>query len=138
MNCHSIFSESSTSKPSSPSTVAPKHIILLEDLPNILHPEIQAQFHSALRAFVESTSQSNTPVPIVIVISDATIRGETRDESLMNGGGAGYAWGREKSDILDIRTVLPRDLLRGPYVTQIAFVYHSPSPFPRIFCPFYN
>jgi cell cycle checkpoint protein len=110
----SVTSSSSTSK----------HIILLEDLPNILHAGIQTRFHSAIRSFIEATSRSSSHVPIVIIMSDATMRGETRDELLTSGGGTGggYAWSREKSDILDIRTVLPRDLLDGPYVTQIRSV----------------
>jgi cell cycle checkpoint protein len=54
-------------------------------------------------------------------MSDATMRGDSRDELLTSGGAGGYAWSRERNDILDIRTALPRDLLMGPYVTQIAY-----------------
>jgi len=97
-----------------------KHVVLFEDLPNILHAGIQAQFHTAIRLYIESAS----PVPLVIIMSDTTMRGETRDEQLTGGRStSGYAWSRERSDILDIRTVLSRDLLTGPYVTQIGCVY---------------
>jgi len=97
-----------------------KHVVLFEDLPNILHAGIQAQFHTAIRLYIESAS----PVPLVIIMSDATMRGETRDEQLTGGRStSGYAWSHERSDILDIRTVLSRDLLTGPYVTQIGCVY---------------
>lgn len=125
VSCRSVFDipTAGTSSVSSNSTErrSPRHIILLEDLPNILHQKIQDRFHASLRAFIESTSQSSSPIPIVIILSDATMRGDSRDELLANGGAGGYAWSREKNDILDIRTVLPRDLLIGPYVTQIAY-----------------
>jgi len=105
---------------SDPPRTTLKHVILFEDLPNILHAGIQAQFHTAIRLYIQSAS----PVPLVIIMSDATMRGETRDEHLTGGRGTGgYAWSRERSDILDIRTVLSRDLLTGPYVTQIGWVY---------------
>jgi len=46
------------------------------------------------------------------------MRGEARDERMAQGGG----WGRDKDQVMDVRTVLPRDLLNGPYVTQISSV----------------
>lgn len=89
------------------STGSLRHIILIEDLPNLLHPHTQEGFHAALQAL--ATSQS--AVPVVIIISDAGVRGEAED-----GSGAGSG----RKEALDIRTVIPRDLLGGPYVTQVA------------------
>lgn len=100
-----------------------KYIILFEDLPNILHAGTQVQFHTAIRLYIEGSSQSASSVPLVIIMSDATLRGETRDEILTSGGASGHTWNQERTDILDIRAVLPRDLLTGPYVTQIRYMY---------------
>lgn len=47
------------------------------------------------------------------------MRGEASDERIANGGG----WGRDKDGVVDVRTVLSRDLLGGPYVTLIGYVY---------------
>ncbi|KAJ3527217.1 hypothetical protein NMY22_g9870 [Coprinellus aureogranulatus] len=99
-----------------------KQIILLEDLPNILHPKIQAEFHACLEGLTESPL-GDPPIPVVVVISDAGIRGEARDERISGGGG----WGRDKDQVMDVRTVLPRDLLHGPYVTQISFNPIAPT-----------
>jgi len=108
-----------TRRKSDPPPTSSKHVVLFEDLPNILHAGIQAQFHTVIRSYIESAS----PVPLVIIMSDATMRGETRDEHLIGGRSiGGYAWSCERSDILDIRTVLSKDLLTGPYVTQIGCV----------------
>lgn len=90
-----------------------KQVILLEDLPNILHPETQKSFHGILKSFV----LSGTPItPLVIIMSDAGTRGESRDESIAQGGG----WGGK--DTVDVRSVIPKDLLGGPYLTQIRLV----------------
>ncbi|KAJ6460973.1 Rad17 cell cycle checkpoint protein-domain-containing protein [Mycena sanguinolenta] len=127
--CQSIFAEPErdtklSSSQSSSSTARPaarkRQIILLEDLPNILHANTQSRFHAALQALVMSPSMN--PVPIVIIVSDAGIRGEASDERLANG-----SWGKDRDGVLDIRTVLPKDLLYGPYVTQIAFNPIAPT-----------
>ncbi|KAF8218236.1 Rad17 cell cycle checkpoint protein-domain-containing protein [Mycena galopus ATCC 62051] len=114
----SLSSSSSPSQSSSSPTTRPaarkRQIILLEDLPNILHANTQARFHAALHALV--TSPAPNPVPIVIIVSDTGTRGEASDERM-----AGGAWGRDRDGVLDIRTVLSKDLLNGPYVTQIGF-----------------
>ncbi|KAJ7856757.1 Rad17 cell cycle checkpoint protein-domain-containing protein [Mycena olivaceomarginata] len=115
-------SSRSSSTPTRPSaTKRKRQIILLEDLPNILHAGTQARFHAALHALVAS-SPLLTPVPIVIIVSDAGVRGEASDERLANG-----AWGRDKDGVLDIRTVLSKELLHGPYVTQIGFNPIAPT-----------
>ncbi|KAG6829943.1 hypothetical protein H0H92_002847 [Tricholoma furcatifolium] len=116
-------SQLSASSPSSSSTRAAKrHIILLEDLPNLLHPSTQSQFHSALQALV-TVPVSNPPVPVVVIVSDAGVRGEVTDERIYSAGG----WSKTKEGVVDIRTVLPRDLLGGPFVTQIAFNPIAPT-----------
>ena len=35
---------------------------------------------------------------------------------------SGGGWGKDKDGVVDIRTVLSRELLGGPYVTQIGWV----------------
>ncbi|KAG6918805.1 hypothetical protein DXG01_011557 [Tephrocybe rancida] len=99
-----------------------RHIILLEDLPNLLHASTQSQFHAALEALV-TLPVTNPPVPVIIVVSDAGVRGEVADERMTNGGG----WGKAKEGIVDIRTVLPRNLLGGSYVTEIGFNPIAPT-----------
>ncbi|TFK24018.1 hypothetical protein FA15DRAFT_687660 [Coprinopsis marcescibilis] len=122
----SFCSSSSTQKPpsASSSTHSPplkkRQIVLLEDLPNVLHQKTQSSFHDLLRAFVESpiNPDVNAPaVPVVIIISDTGLRGEARDERIASGFGAG----RDSEQIVDVRSVIPRELLQGPYVTQILF-----------------
>lgn len=55
--------------------------------------------------------------PVVIIVSDAGVRGEVADERMSaGGGGGGGAWGK---DVVDIRSVLPSGLLHSSYVTQI-------------------
>ncbi|KAJ6466228.1 Rad17 cell cycle checkpoint protein-domain-containing protein [Mycena sanguinolenta] len=50
------------------------------------------------------------------------IRGEASDEQSANG-----SWGKDRDSVLDPRTILPKDLLYGPYVTQIAFNPIAPT-----------
>ncbi|KAF7325912.1 hypothetical protein MKEN_00442000 [Mycena kentingensis (nom. inval.)] len=114
LTCNTVFGPSSSQQK--------RRIVLLEDLPNILHGETRARFHAALQALVASPDPN--PIPVVIVVSDAGTRGEAADERLMSGGG----WkGRERDDALDVYTILPRELLNGPYVTQIAFNPIAPT-----------
>jgi cell cycle checkpoint protein len=61
-----------------------KHIILLEDLPNILHSKTQDSFRSSLQALVDLPNPSITP--IVIIVSDSGMRGEADDEKRLMGG----------------------------------------------------
>jgi cell cycle checkpoint protein len=134
-SCQSIFSpspavqlptpsSSSSQSPSQPTPTKPpkhiltpspkRHIILLEDLPNILHPHTQSQFHAALQGLVDSPAVDI--VPVVIIVSDAGVRGEVGDDERIAGG----RWGKE---VVDIRSVLPAGLLGSAYVTQIGYVY---------------
>ncbi|KAF8634027.1 hypothetical protein AX17_004292 [Amanita inopinata Kibby_2008] len=130
-NCQSLLTTSSlkthaTSSQSSQtprsSNVPGRRIVLLEDLPNVLHPDTQARFHVILRGLVDGPPVDQ-PVPVVIIISDAQTRGEDSDEFIAysrtrNGQGDG---------VINIRTVFPRDLLNGPYVTEIAFNPIAPT-----------
>ncbi|PFH51634.1 hypothetical protein AMATHDRAFT_2909 [Amanita thiersii Skay4041] len=99
-----------------------RHIVLLEDLPNILHSSTQARFHATLRCLVDRPP-SDPPVPVVIIISDSRPRGEAYDEHGV------YSRGRngDGEGVIDIRTVIPRDLLGGPYVTNIGFNPIAPT-----------
>ena len=87
-----------------------RQVILLEDLPNILHPATQSSFHAALDDFVRAPDGGVSP--LVIIVSDAGLRGEDAEE-----GGA--RWRSRSKDAIDVRNVLPPHLLNSPYVTQI-------------------
>jgi cell cycle checkpoint protein len=88
--------------------------VLLEDLPNILHPETQTQFHEALQQYIQrSTTTYVDAAPVVIVISDAGLRGESGDDA-----GAGQSTWKTK-DAVDVRSVIPPGLLHSPFTTQI-------------------
>ena len=89
-----------------------RQVILLEDLPNILHPPTQAAFHAALEAFV-SFSES-TVAPLVLIISDAGLRGEDAEADTSR-------WRSRAKEAMDVRNVLPPSLLNSPYVTQIRY-----------------
>jgi len=113
MSCKSILGQ--------PSTNSSVHrIILLEDLPNILHHETQSRFHQALASLVNSPP-SDCLVPVVIIISDAGTRGEDLDQRLMDGHG----FGTDKSQVIDVRTVVPKELLRSVFVTEIRYYSQS-------------
>ncbi|TEB29646.1 Rad17-domain-containing protein [Coprinellus micaceus] len=60
-------------------------------------------------------------VPVVIVISDAGIRGEVRDERISGGGG----WGRDKDQVMDVRTRCRR--WSSKHFSTIAFDLPVPS-----------
>ena len=118
--CQNIFPDSQTPQSKTAKSSPRRHIILLEDLPNILHAKTQTQFHEALNSLVTS-APANPAVPLVIIISDAGIRGEANDERTSAGSE------RNKIQVVDVRTVLSKDLLGGLYVTEIgclSFVYY--------------
>ncbi|KAG2343137.1 Rad17-domain-containing protein [Suillus weaverae] len=133
-SCYNIFAASfaiaSTSRPPStqslPSTSSShpsnRHLILLEDLPNILHLPTQARFHDALQSLCSSSE--STP-PVVIIISDSGLRGENayNDDSWDGAGGARWS----KKETIDIRSLLGADLSTSPYVTRIAFNPIAPT-----------
>ncbi|KAF9043051.1 Rad17 cell cycle checkpoint protein-domain-containing protein [Panaeolus papilionaceus] len=119
-SCGNVFSSTSSSKVKSGNSPSRK-VILLEDLPNILHQKTQASFHEALLSLVNK-APSNPPVPVVIIISDSGVRGEASDDRISEGRG----WNRDKQ-VIDVRTVLPRELLSGPYVREIEFNPIAPT-----------
>jgi cell cycle checkpoint protein len=55
---------------------------------------------------------------VVIIVSDAGVRGEAGDERMAASGGGGR-WGK---DVVDIRSVLGGGLLGSACVTQIGYV----------------
>ncbi|KAH7917450.1 P-loop containing nucleoside triphosphate hydrolase protein [Leucogyrophana mollusca] len=98
-----------------------RHIILLEDLPNLLHLPTQARFHTALAALCAPSSPTPAPPPIVLIISDSGLRGED-DTDAWDG-----RWQRKTLEVLDVRNVLGPELLGGPYVTRIGFNPIAPT-----------
>ncbi|KAJ4474461.1 Rad17 cell cycle checkpoint protein-domain-containing protein [Lentinula aciculospora] len=111
---------SSSSSTSSLNSTLTRRIILLEDIPNILHSSTRSQFHDVIRSLIENADSN--PVPIVIILSDSGIRGEAGDERLTNG-----AWERDQDGAVDIRTILPKDVLQGPFVDEIRFNPIAPT-----------
>ena len=109
-----VSSQCSSSSQRTSSSAHGRRVVLLEDLPNILHPPTQAAFQSSLYSAV--VNQAYTP-PVVIIISDAGVRGE-RDID----GFSSQTWKGKGRDVVDVRTVLPPSLLHSPYVTQISCV----------------
>ena len=83
--------------------------MLIEDLPNILHPAVRSRFHDALRAHVE---RADDVAPLVLVISDAGVSAEGSS----NGG-------RGRDLVIDVRTVVPPGLSSTYLFTEIRFVH---------------
>ena len=118
----STSTSASASTPAKPALQKRHQLILLEDLPNILHPGTQAAFHAALEAFVALPGGA----PLVLVLSDAGLRGE--DADVADGGTGG--WRSRAREAVDVRSALPPGLLNSPYVTQIVWVlFPLPPPF---------
>lgn len=113
-------SSASSTASSKPAAQDRQQVILLEDLPNILHAGTQAAFHAALEAFVALPSGA----PLVLIISDAGLRGEDAEA---DGGG----WRARSREAVDVRSALPPGLLNSPYVTQIGC---APPSLPLLPC----
>ena len=90
-----------------------RKIILLEDLPNILHAGTADAFHAALQDYITSPSD----VPIVLVISDAGTRGEDPEDNAVGG----RAWGQWRKETIDVRSVIPNTILNSPYFREIQY-----------------
>jgi cell cycle checkpoint protein len=82
-----------------------RQVVLLEDLPNLLHAPTLQTFQGTLADHIESSEH-----PIVLIISDAGSRGEHRDEE---------GWLGRQSSVMDVRTIIPPSLLQSPYVTRV-------------------
>jgi cell cycle checkpoint protein len=82
-----------------------RQVVLLEDLPNLLHAPTLQMFQSAVADHIE-----NSEHPIVLIISHAGSRGEHRDEE---------GWLGRHSSVMDVRTIIPPSLLQSPYITRI-------------------
>ncbi|TCD62712.1 Cell cycle checkpoint protein rad17 [Steccherinum ochraceum] len=118
-SCRPIFTPTPSAGPSRLSTK--RQVILLEDLPNILHAPTQQAFHAALQTVADSPEP---PIaPIVIIVSDAGLRGEAGHED----SGTSAPWRPKGKDAVDVRTVLPPSLLVSPYVTQLRFNPIAPT-----------
>ncbi|KAI0079145.1 Rad17-domain-containing protein [Panus rudis PR-1116 ss-1] len=115
VSCRPILSAGTSLQPSSSSSQVRRRVVLLEDLPNVLHPSTQQMFHAALESFVDDSSLASTP--IVIIISDSGLRGEIDQDEM----GASSSWRSKSRDVIDIRTVLPSSLQFSPYVTHVEF-----------------
>ncbi|KAI9465709.1 Rad17-domain-containing protein [Lactarius psammicola] len=74
-------------------TSARQKLVLVEDLPNILHPTVRARFHDALRAHVE---RGSSVAPVVLVVSDAGLCVE-----------ASSSGSSSRDVVIDARTVVP-------------------------------
>ena len=109
---HSLSQMTSSSSAASRSSPPKSQLIVLEDLPNILHPATQASFHAALESFIASPEGS--VAPLVIIISDAGLRGEGEDDNAR--------WKSRGKEAMDVRNVLPPSLLHSPFVTQIRYI----------------
>jgi cell cycle checkpoint protein len=90
-------------------TLTRRKLVLVEDLPNILHPAVRSRFHDAVRAHVERACDV---APLVLVISDAGVSAE--------GGSNG---GRSRDLVIDARTVVPPGLSSSSLFAEIRFVH---------------
>ncbi|EIW78507.1 hypothetical protein CONPUDRAFT_167507 [Coniophora puteana RWD-64-598 SS2] len=108
---------------STSSRPARRTLILLEDLPNVLHAPTQARLRTALAAFASPSSNNNTPgPPLALVISDSgagTGAGDTAEWDTT--GGRYAAWSRGRREVVDVRSVLGPEVLGMPGVMQVAF-----------------
>jgi hypothetical protein len=87
-----------------------RKIVLLEDLPNILHPTVRSRFHDALRAHVE---RAWDVAPVVLVVSNAGVCAE--------GDSNGRGWGG-RDIVVDTRTVVPPGLSSPSHFSEIRSV----------------
>ncbi|GJJ11882.1 hypothetical protein Clacol_006120 [Clathrus columnatus] len=95
-----------------------KQVILLEDLPNILHPDTALAFHTALEDFVVS----NNGIPLICIISDTGLRGEDPD-----GDFSTRYRGRWDKQVIDVRSVIPPAVFNSPFFREIRFNPIAPT-----------
>lgn len=93
-------------------TNARQKLVLVEDLPNILHPAVRTRFHDAIRAHVE---RGPSVAPVVLVVSDVGLCVEASS----NGSSS-------RDVVIDARTVLPPGL-PAHFFTEIRFNPIAPT-----------
>ncbi|KZO94552.1 hypothetical protein CALVIDRAFT_539005 [Calocera viscosa TUFC12733] len=98
LNLLPLFSRPTTSHPSA------QRVLLLEDLPNVLHPGTKEAFQKSLEDIV---NRPNAP-PVVLIVSESGARGMGAE-----------GWRREER--WDMRNILGPRLLQSPYVTEVQF-----------------
>ncbi|RUS31460.1 Rad17 cell cycle checkpoint protein-domain-containing protein [Jimgerdemannia flammicorona] len=97
---------------------SPRKVILIEDIPNISSPPVKTLFHSILRAFLRSP---RCRYPIVLIISDATIRNTSDADGTGASTATSFARRREQESLADVRTVVPPDVLNAPGCRRVQF-----------------
>lgn len=86
--------------------------MLIEDVPNLSNYTSRNAFHVAIRNFASS---ARTKYPLVFIISDTA---DIVDDGFRN---------RESDRILNVRSILPPDILHGAFCTTIHFNPVAPS-----------
>ncbi|VDB96297.1 unnamed protein product [Peniophora sp. CBMAI 1063] len=110
-------SSATKSASSQGSSTADRSVVLLEDLPNILHPSTRARFHTAIQRHAMSSS-----VPVVVIVSDAGVRGEAEEP-----GSSSSRWTRNTADdAVSSRTIIPPGL-GAAHVTEVGFNPVAPT-----------
>ncbi|KAI6043951.1 Rad17 cell cycle checkpoint protein-domain-containing protein [Pisolithus marmoratus] len=64
-----------------------RQVVLLEDLPNLLHAPTQARFKALLETLCVTSNPTSPAPPIIIIISDAGLRAEQPEDESWDGGG---------------------------------------------------
>lgn len=111
---------SSTSSSTQDNKLQQKQIILLEDLPNILHHDTAMAFHAALEDFV---SQDNR-IPLICIISDSGLRGEDQESGVST---RQYGRGQWDKQVVDVRSVIPSSVSSSIYFREIRFNPIAPT-----------
>lgn len=123
-SCRAL-SLSSTSRSAQDTKSQQRQIILLEDLPNILHHDTAMTFHAALEDFV---SQDNR-IPLVCIISDSGLRGEDHESGLSTRQPGRGRWDKQ---VVDVRSVIPPSVLSSVYFREIRFALLSLCLFSKV------
>jgi cell cycle checkpoint protein len=90
---------------SSMSKISRRQVILLEDLPNLLHGPTLETFQSAIAQHIKTSD-----TPIVLIVSDAGSRGQFKDEE---------GWSNRQTSVVDVRMILPTPLLHDSATLQV-------------------
>jgi len=90
---------------SSATKIFQRQVILLEDLPNLLHGPTLETFQSAITQHIKASD-----TPVVLIVSDAGSRGQFKDEE---------GWFNRQASVVDVRTILPTSLLHNSATLQV-------------------